>query len=243
MKLRNKMELAVHGHRGSRGTHPENTLVSFEEARAAGADFVELDVHLTRDQQLVVFHDFEISGTYLGELSLAEIKERNPAIPSLKEVIEWRAGSSKPISLNIEIKRDDPRSERTPAAGLLAEKTVDLLKSADLIESSLVQSFDSEVVRAARKLSPQLKLSSLFEKKVDFAQVALNNGSQVAAPNYKLLSAENIQRARSLGIDILPWTVNDPKDWSHLIQIGVRGIITDFPRLLIAHLLSNIDGK
>jgi glycerophosphoryl diester phosphodiesterase len=238
MKLKDKTEVMIHGHRGSRGTHPENTLASFSEANDAGADFVELDVHLTLDSQLVVFHDFEIAATSLGELTLEQIKAKNSAIPSLNEVIEWKLAKAPRLGLNVEIKRDDRKGKKTPAAHVLAESVVTLLDETKLLESSLIQSFDFEVVRALRKLSAQVKLSSLFEKKADFAQQALNNRSQVAAPQFNLLGQENIQRARSLGIEILPWTVNKPEDWTRLIGMGVRGIITDFPRLLVAHLLS-----
>lgn len=226
-------KIQVHGHRGSRGTHPENTIAGFTEAARVGAEFVELDVHLTRENELVVFHDFEISGLPISDLSLTEIKQRNPAVPSLEEVAVWRQKSAPQLKLNVEIKRGDPSSRKTPSADLLASQVVGLLKRAGLLNTTLVQSFDFEVVRAVRKRSPELKLSTLFESPADFAQIAHENGSQVAAPYYKLVTQEVLKSARSLGVEILPWTVNEPADWERLIALGVGGIITDYPEKLV----------
>lgn len=180
--------IIIHGHRGSRGTHPENTIPSFQEARDVGASFVELDVHLSKDGHVVVFHDFEISGKLcrdssgnpvqgkipLGELTLAQIKSfecgsaklpnfpsqqscPGAQIPTLEELIQWKLKQAPKMELNVEIKREPESKPYRPSAELLAEKVVSLLSQYGLMSSTLIQSFDFEVVRAVRKLDDKLE--------------------------------------------------------------------------------------
>jgi glycerophosphoryl diester phosphodiesterase len=256
--------IIIHGHRGSRGTHPENTLPSFEEARDAGAAFIELDVHLSKDGHAVVFHDFEISGKLcrdasgnpiadkipVRELTLAELKSYDcgtnllsafpdqracpgAKIPTLEEVIQWKLAQAPRLALNIEIKREKVAHAYRPAPELLAQGVIELLHRYELTRESLVQSFDFSVVRAARKLDSSVRLSCLFEEKADFAKMAMECDAQVAAPFHRLLDEENVARCQDAGLEVLPWTVNQPADWERLIGLGVTSIITDYPRKLV----------
>jgi glycerophosphoryl diester phosphodiesterase len=255
--------IVIHGHRGSRGTHPENTLPSFQEARDVGAAFVELDVHLSKDGHVVVFHDFEISGKLckdasgepvrgkipLGELTLAQIKSYEcgstklpgfpfqmacpgARIPTLEELIQWKLQEAPRMSLNIEIKREPEAKPYRPSAERLAESVVSLIHQYGIASSSLVQSFDHEVVRAARKLDSKLRLSCLFEEEADFARITVDNGAQVVAPYHRLLTEDHVEACLEAGLEVLPWTVNEPDDWERLMDMGVRSIITDYPRKL-----------
>jgi glycerophosphoryl diester phosphodiesterase len=259
--------VVVHGHRGSRGTHPENIIPSFAEARDVGCEFVELDVHLTRDDRVVVFHDPEISGKLcrdasgkpvtspiaINELTLAEIKtyevgsqllpgfpeqKATPGwrIPTLDELIEWKQREAPQMGLNIEIKRVATATGRLRSVEDIAAAVASVLRKDYFIEthlnSTLVQSFDHEVVSAVRKLMPLVRLSCLFEEKADFAKVANAHQAQVAAVHYPLLDAENVRHCHDMGIEVLPWTANDAVEWTRLIGLGVRSIITDYPRNL-----------
>jgi glycerophosphoryl diester phosphodiesterase len=255
--------IVVHGHRGSRGTHPENILPSFQEAFAAGASFVELDVHLSKDGHVVVFHDFEISGKLcrdssgelvrgkipISELTLEQIQSYEcgsaklaafpeqvlcpgARIPTLDELIRWKLSHAPQMSLNIEIKREKDAVPHRPSAEKLAQAVVGLIHQYDLARSTLVQSFDFSVVRAVRKLDSNLRLSCLFEEEADFAAETAENGAQVAAPFHQLVSEEKMEDCLEAGIEVLPWTVNEPEDWERLIDLGVRSIITDYPRKL-----------
>lgn len=106
-----------------------------------------------------------------------------------------------------------------------------------MLYDSLIQSFDHDLVTLARALEPGVRLSCLFEDPADFAQVAQARGAQVAAPAYELLTRERVASCRDAGIKVLPWTVNEPEDWSRLVEWGVSGIITDYPRQLSQSLL------
>ena len=264
-------KVVVHGHRGSRGTHPENIIPSFAEARDVGCEFVELDVHLTKDDHVVVYHDPEISGKLcrdsagkpvetpiaISELTLAQIKtyevgsqlltdfpeqKATPGcrIQTLEELIDWKLKDAPQMGLNIEIKRVKVSSGRTRSVEDLASAVASVLRKDYFIEnhmgSTLVQSFDHDVVAAVRKLMPHVRLSCLFDqevgKKADFAKIATAHHAQVAAVHYSLLDAENVKHCHDLGLEVLPWTANDPAEWTRLIGLGVQSIITDYPRKL-----------
>ena len=258
--MEKKNNLSIHGHRGSRGTHPENTIPSFLEAFEAGAEYVELDVHLSKDAHVIVYHDFQVTGSictkqtgeplskplWIEDLSLDEIKSfecgniQNPRfpsqktiaslqIPTLDELFRWKNIHAPTLKLNIEIKRDINLSRRSSQELAVAVMKVIHKNHGN---ESLVQSFDWSVVAAVRNIDEDIRLSCLFEEMDDFAEVTSAHGAQVAAPDFSLLNEHNIAECRSRNIQVLPWTVNQEKDWNHLIELGVNSIITDFPRKL-----------
>jgi glycerophosphoryl diester phosphodiesterase len=243
--------IIVHGHRGSKGTSTENTLPSFKDARDAHADFVEFDVHLSKDQELVVFHDFVVSGKLcrdesgnrltasipISELTVSELKKldcgsSDAKIPTLKELIEWKLKEAPGLKLNVEIKNDPTKDLDAKHAKALAKATIDLLKKYDLLKESLVQSFDFNVVRELRKLDVFVKLSCLFEHDADFAKVVVANQAQVASIHHSLVTRDKVQACEEARIEVMVWTVNEEKDWQRVIDAGVMSLITDFPKRL-----------
>jgi glycerophosphoryl diester phosphodiesterase len=250
--------IVVHGHRGSRGTNPENTLPSFIDAKNAGAEFVELDVHLSKDKQLIVFHDTMISERLcrdqhgqkvqtpvpVNSLTVAQLKtydcgRADAKILTLEELIQWKLNDAPKMRLNVEIKHEvsaDAREAsavaREASAAELANAVLKMLGQYDLTAGSLVQSFDFTVVRALRALDQKIRLSCLFEHAADFAKETLANQAQVAAIHYKLLNGENVRQCQEAGLEVLPWTVNEESEWQRMVDIGVRAIITDFPKRL-----------
>ena len=237
----------IHGHRGSRGTVPENTIESFAEAALAGAEWVELDVHLSQDNQLVVFHDFEVGGRLLRDQSwdelsrydcgktLGQFPSQKPLVgarmPKLEEVILWKKRAAPALRLNVEIKRD-PDLSHEPTAREIANQTWETLRSGGLLGESLVQSFDHEVVRELRRMDSQVRLSCLFEQQADFVRIAQECQAQVVALKHTLISSDVARTVQSAGLELLPWTVNHEADWVRLMDLGVRAIITDYPRRL-----------
>lgn len=93
---RNQKKVLVHGHRGSRGTHPENTLPAFQEAKAAGVDVLELDMHLTADDVVVITHEPMITGKLCRDANGKPVK-KPVAIRSLKaaDVAQYDCGNVK----------------------------------------------------------------------------------------------------------------------------------------------------
>jgi glycerophosphoryl diester phosphodiesterase len=262
--------ILVHGHRGSRGTSPENIITSFAEAYAVGCEFIEFDVHLSKDDCPIVFHDDEISGKLcrdfsgkpvdrpipirsltlkeiqsfeIGTLLLPNFPEQKPMpggrIPTLEELIQWKLSSAPKMSLNLEIKREDVITPIVPSPELLARSVMPLLEKYNLVASTLVQSFDHEVVSQVRRINSQVKLSCLFEKEADFASEVLKHKAQVAAIHYSLINQGVVANCFGTGVEVLPWTANDAEEWRRLINLGVRSIITDYPKKLKNYLMGS----
>ncbi len=261
--LKKTHKISIHGHRGSRGTHPENTIPAFEAAVQAGCDYFELDVHLTKDNVVVVFHDFELSRLCadaqgkrfagpvpIRQLTMAEISTYHcgnfsqpnfpkqklipgTKIPTLEDVLEWVTKTSATIGINIEIKlsKEDPLA---PNAEDFAKRVLTLIERFNVLPRTLVQSFDFRPLECLKRLRPDLFLSYLFERELDFADIASDRGAGVAAPFFGLITPEAVRFCHSRGIQVLPWTVNEKADWKSMIAMGVDGIITDYPRDLIA---------
>lgn len=251
-------KIEIHGHRGSRGTLPENTLPSFEEAVSAGADYFELDIQLSADDVPIVFHDPAISPKLCREakfklpirsLKAEEITQFDcgsvaqkdfprqkqipgTLIPTLEETLAWLAKASPTAGVNIEMKIEDPSVD--PVA--FTKVTLALVKKYGLVSRTLFQSFDFRPLTEASKLIPALRLSCLFEDAADFAAEAARIGAGCVGPSYQLLTEKHIAACHARGIKVIPWTVNELKDWERLIGLGVDGIITDYPRDLAAFL-------
>ncbi|MCZ2079583.1 MAG: glycerophosphodiester phosphodiesterase [Bryobacterales bacterium] len=253
--------VAVHGHRGARTVLPENTLPAFEYAIEHGADFIELDLAVTKDNVLVVSHDPIVNETIcrgprkhavIREMTAAELREwdcgaiANPEfprqktvpgarIPTLDEVLALAPRGN--FGFTIELKSNPQRPQFAPAPDEFARLVVDVIRRHKLEDRSIVQSFDFRTLRATRKIAPSIRLAALYSgPPKDFPSIAQEAQADIVAPNFKLVTPEVVQAAHRAGKQVLPWTPNEPAEWDRLIAAGVNGIITDDPAGLIAHL-------
>jgi glycerophosphoryl diester phosphodiesterase len=251
----------VHGHRGAPALRPENTIASFQEAIRAGADYIELDVNITRDNVLVIVHDPVVNQTIcrgpsgrrpIRELTLKEVKEYdcgglpNPAfprqtlvpgerIPTLDEVLDLARSSG--IRFNIEIKSSEKRPEYTPPPDEYARMVVAAVRKHKLEKRVLVQSFDFRVVKALTSGAPDLDVAALYSgPERSFVDIARETGARVITPVFSQITPEKVKEAHQAGLRVIPWTPDRPADWDRLIDAGVDGIITNEPGLLVKHL-------
>ncbi len=268
-----KQRIEVHGHRGARARYPENTLPAFQFALEAGADFLELDLSVTRDGVLVVSHDphvnpeicrdkhgdaFPKPGPLLHALSLSEVKEydcgcvKNPRfetqvavpgtrMPALSEVFDMVRQSKHPnakrIGFNIETKIFPEHPEYTIGPEEFARKAVEAFKQSGFFDRIVLQSFDPRTLVEARKIEPKITISLLVEDpKADLMGLCKTIRADIVSPDSDLVTPENVAEFHQAGIRVLPWTVNDPKDWQKLIEMNVDGIITDDPAALLKFL-------
>jgi glycerophosphoryl diester phosphodiesterase len=225
----------VLGHRGASRDAVENTLDAFIEARAQGADGVELDVHRTADGALVVHHDAAVDGFgILAEHDLALIRAALPHIPTLDEVFDVSEGQL----VNVEVKNspgdaDFDRDERC-AAGV-----VDLIGARRLHHSVIVSSFHLPTIDRVRELDSTIPTGYLVvvdPTPLAALEIAHEHGHQALHPHYlafgeQFSPEETVVRAAELGIALNTWTVNDPAVIVRLASLGVDSIITDTPRL------------
>jgi glycerophosphoryl diester phosphodiesterase len=103
-----------------------------------------------------------------------------------------------------------------------------------------VQSFDFRTLRAMKKLDPKIRLAALFDGfPRDFVEVAREAQADIAAPNYRLVTKEQVTKAHAAGIQVVPWTPNRPEEWRSMVDAGADAIITDDPAELVAFLKAN----
>ena len=223
-------------HRGSSGTHPENTLASFLAAVEDGADMCELDVQSTRDGAVVVMHDDRVDRTTDGvgaiaTLSLEEIRRldagakfnpkfRGERVPTLDEV--FRATSGK-VGLNIEMKE-----------GAAAERKVcELIRAHDALSTSIVSSFELRALEELRAIDPEVRLGVLGEENpAAMLDAASRLGAWSINPRFDLAQPAFCIEAHKRGLKVLVWTVDAPEAMRLLIEWGVDGIITNHPARL-----------
>ncbi|MFV5702857.1 glycerophosphodiester phosphodiesterase [Flavobacterium sp. XS2P12] len=218
------------GHRGAKGYEPENTLVSFQKALDMRVDGIELDVHLSTDDELMVIHDETIDRTtngkgFVNKLSLRELKvfriNRTYEIPTLKEVFDL---VNQDCFINIELKNYDT-----------AEKVVSLIekyvvKKGWKYDRFLVSSFDWNALQQVAFLNDKIPIGVLTETNLDLA-LAFAKFIQAKSihPHFHLLTKENTAQMQEKGLQVFPWTINELEDIQKIKTFNVNGIITDFP--------------
>ncbi len=254
--------ILVHGHRGARARMPENTIPAFEYAISVGADALELDLAVTKDNVLVVSHDPYLHGPMckgpvekatIRELTLAQLREwdcgaqANPLfkqqkalpgtkMPTLDEVLKLaRKGK---FEFNIETKIFAAKPELTPSPEEFASLLVKAIEKHKLVGRCIIQSFDFRTLVASRKLNPRIRLSALLERgNKDFVTISKEAANaEIVSPHYKLVTPEKVEAAHDAGLVVVPWTANDPKDWDPLIDVKSDAIITDDPDALLKYL-------
>jgi glycerophosphoryl diester phosphodiesterase len=220
------------GHRGSPRSERENTLAGFAAARTEGADGVELDVHLSADGELVVYHDAEIDGFgILAEHRGAEIRSTFPWLPTLTAVLDECAG----MLVNIEIKNSPRDADFDPDEGA-ASAVVVLLGGREARDEVIVSSFHLPSIERVRALDPTIPtgyLAALRPPPLDALAAAVAGGHMAIHPFFGVLADQGattvVEAAHAAGIAVNTWTVNDPDEIARLAAAGVDAIITDSP--------------
>lgn len=194
----------------------------------------------------------------IRSLSLAQIKtldcgKANPAfpqqkgipgemLPTLQELFTLINTSTDPnaktVRLNLEIKRHPFYPEYTLAPALMARKIVDLVKANGLESRVYYSSFDPESLEAVRKVDPHARIAFLKEGDLNY-MIELGEllDAQIVSPEHILLTnAEMVRDLKRRGFKVVVWTVNEPQRWQECLDLGVDGIITDYPEALIQFL-------
>ena len=228
--MQRRASIEVHGHRGARAILPENTLAAFRYAISAGADYIEMDVAVTRDDVPVISHDPVLrSGETIRHLAFDEMRRLDPTVPTLDEVLAL-AG----VRFNVEMKSYPEEPALTPPPDGCAVLLLDSIRRHGVAGRTQVQSFDFRVLHAMRKVAPEIALAALVETETsDFVATARAAGARTIAPEFPMVTAENVAAAHTAGIRVVPWTVNTPGDWARMVEAAVDGIITDDPAALI----------
>lgn len=229
------------GHRGARVEAPENTLLAFDLAKQMGAHGVELDILVSKDKELVVTHNEDLSlltsqKGYVSHYNLDQLKKidfgKGEKIPTLAEVFDLLGND---FLINVEIKGTNLFSDGRE------QKLIELIKKYKMEENVVVSSFNIFAIRRMYKLAPHIKRGYLFYEKQD--PLSLKGGFDFYVhpysyhPSLKLAQAPLLDKLRQKNKKIWVWTVNEVDDAKRLVEEGVQGIITDDPRKMLAHFL------
>lgn len=220
----------VVGHRGAPTIAPENTMLSFQKAWKLGVDMIELDVQATKDRQLVVIHDYELSRLtsiegYVGEMDYCELVQldvgEGEQIPLLIDVLSWAKGK---VKLNIEIKVPE-----------IEHDSLQLVDDSGMLDSVLFSSFIQSVIEKMKDMNPDASTALLLNE-IDQSSIqkARELNANAINPLFFAMPENFVQDAHEAGLEVLPWTVNDRDIMLELIERGVDGIITDLPDIALS---------
>jgi glycerophosphoryl diester phosphodiesterase len=233
-------------HRGSSAIAPENTLAAFQRAVEGGADAVELDIRLTSDGEVVVFHDSQLRRTTNGrgrveEHTLASLKELSAGrwfnrsfssekIPTLGEVLELLR---RRVGVNIEIKTDLRRRRYSE----IVQRCCNVIQQHHAESYVLVSSFHHAFVREMKRKLPSVATGMLFHPFNHVGRSAMTMTAQAKA-DYMFFGGETmrkamVNRAHHRGVSIGEFTVNTPRRFARALRYGVDADITDDPALLL----------
>ena len=229
----------VVAHRGASSYAPEHTIAAYELALAQDADLIEVDLHLSADDQPVAIHDATLDRTSDGtgpvrERTVRELKRldaggwfgpefRGQRIQTLQEILERFRGR---IGFAVELKGG---SDVYPG---IEERVVSLLQIYEVVERSLLLSFDHRALAKAREMEPGIQLGAL-QKRGPLDPQAVSPGVATAlCPSVHLLTENGARRVRAAGLDLYVWVVNDVPAFDRLVAWGITGVITDCPDLL-----------
>ena len=227
-------------HRGFSGKYPENTMLAFEKALEVGVDGIELDVHLTKDGELVIIHDETVDRTTDGtglvsEMTLDELKALDASatyvgvygvnrIPTLREYFELVKDTE--IVTNIELK-----TGINPYPGI-EEKLLEMIDAFELADKIIISSFNHYSVMRFKRLAPEIPCGFLEESWIiDMADYAAWQGVECLHPIYAAVTENYAEAAHEKGLLINTWTVNTEEDMKLMIDRGVNAIIGNYPDL------------
>ncbi|MBS1248766.1 MAG: Glycerophosphodiester phosphodiesterase [Chloroflexi bacterium] len=246
----------VMAHQGGDGLRPGNTLAAFENAVALGVDVLEMDIHSTKDGEIVVMHDNTVDRTTNGtgpiqSFTLGELKELDAgyhwtedegksypfrgqgiAVPTLREV--FRQFPDMPM--NIEIKQSEPS---------LAEPLCQLIRAHGMKEKVLIASFKAVAIKEFRRACPEI-MTTTVENEVrllyGLSMVYLGRiypppAEALQVPEYEgnihVVKKRFVEAAHRRNMEVHVWTVNEINDMQRMLDVGVDGIITDYPDRLL----------
>ena len=231
----------VWAHRGASGSAPENTLPAFEMAIEQGADGLEFDVQLTRDDYVVVIHDETLERTtngngWVADHSLEDLKRLDASagregfagvrIPTLEELFGLVAGAD--VRLNVELK-----NSRIPYQGM-EERVVALIDRFGLRDRIILSSFDHNSLRGLAEAGVGLPLGVLYSEPLWKPwQYAAKLGADAIHPSLSATRRKVVAKCQERGLKVNVWTVNEPDDLRRMGSLGVDAVITNYPNLAL----------
>ncbi len=219
------------GHRGARGIEPENTMRSFQKAVELQVDYIECDVHMTKDGRIVLMHDHTVDRTTNGSgavnsFSFNEIRKldagKGETIPTLQELFNLARES---VKLHIELKDETA-----------VEKTVRLVEKNGMEEKIFLTSGNTDTLKRVRELNASIPKEHIFGKPPDDAiDRALSVNAKRVSCHISHLTSEFVQKAHENGLHVIAWPPNTVEEAKKAVECGVDLICTDRPDIVTAN--------
>ena len=231
----------IWAHRGASAYAPENTLEAMKLAVEMGADGVELDVHFSKDRQIVVLHDAKIDRTSNGQgpvsdYTLEELKNfdfgckfygerRGILIPTLEEVYNLLRPYG--LTVNVEIKSTDPA---------ISKACDDVAKKCKMEDKVIYSSFDHLQLLRVKEVNPDAEIAPLYGfNMVNPWAYAENMGAFAVHPAHQqlVLFEGYADKCHSKNIRVHAWTVNEQSDIEKYSALGCDAVITNYPDIAV----------
>ncbi len=242
-------------HRGASAVAPENTLAAFREAVRVGADLIELDIRLSRDNEVVVFHDRDLSRTSDGtgpvdEKTLAELKKIDAGgyfsgqfsgerIPTLDETIRCILPGR--IGLCIELKIDQGRDSVRPK---LVRRAAEIIGKNRFHSRVILASFDREAVRLCKAVLPEVRTALIFNREEVWEECADGDysGLDLLSARWSIITAPRVAAAHRAGRKVIAWTIDRENELEKVVRCSVDAVASNNPAWLI-QVLSEPNSK
>ena len=248
------------GHRGASSVAPENTLAAFSRAITDGADGIEFDVRLSLDQVAVVIHDSNLKRTgmvdkLVGQSTAADLREidvgrwfaretegesvsyEGERLPVLSEVFELFAGSKG--VLYVEMKCESHEGDA------LAAEVVRLTREFKMRDRVVLESFDLAAVAAVKRIDTSIRTAALFEPRLahpistlrgsKMIEKARECGADEIALHHTLAQSRIIRKALEASLDVVVWTVDDPRWVPKARLLGIKALIANDPASMVRY--------
>src|ERR1700722_8374612 len=243
MKMQKKSIWTI-AHRGASGHAPENTMASFRRAVELGATFIETDLQITRDAQVVAIHDPTLDRTTTGKgqvhlLTLQQIRALDAGgwyggkqvgefagerVPTLEKILAF--AKELDVIFYLEIKSG-------PAWGV-EHAVVAALRDQNASARVVILSFDPSALDSIFRLDTTMMTGFLCEHPTnDLVERSVRAGARQLVARGGLVTSAVVEKAHHAGLQVVAWTINEADQMRRLIVAGVDGIITDFPDRLL----------
>jgi glycerophosphoryl diester phosphodiesterase len=224
-------------HRGASAQFPENTMLAFSKAIEQGVDALEVDVHHTADNELVVIHDASLERTTNGSglvytQSMREIRQLDAGcgekVPLLVEVIQLARVSR--VRLCVEIKGATESEELA-----IADAVIRTLEAADFLDHAIITSFSTRALLRAKALNAEVSTmldpspqdGSLTPREI--CAQTLRAGANCLSYDFRFLTPEIVRECWLTGLALWPWDPDELSEIEQVLRLGVQGVMTNRP--------------
>lgn len=226
-------------HRGLAGLYPENTMIAFEKCLEYNPEAIEMDVQMTKDGELVVFHDEEVSRCtgakgWVKDMTLAEMRELDPSngfdihdqkVPTLDEYFDLV--QDKDLVTFVELKNSFITYDG------MEEKVLECIDRHNLREKVIIYSANHYSVMKFKAMAPDIEICFPFDNWIfDYGEYCEKRNVTITIPYHFALTQEIMDDFHKHSVKVYPWTVDEPEEMRRMLDMGADGMLTNRVDLL-----------